>query len=51
MVAGMGGLQSDMQGLADGQDIIDMRDPQAIVGNMNQANMIMGSGMQQAIAD
>jgi hypothetical protein len=51
MNAGMGGLQSDMQGLADGQDIIDMRDPQAIVGNMNQANMIMGSGMQQAIAD
>ena len=46
MVAGMGGLQTDMAGLADGQDLIDMRNPNAIVGNMNQANMIMGSGMQ-----
>jgi hypothetical protein len=27
MNAGMGGLQSDFQGLADGQDIIDMRNP------------------------
>ena len=49
MVAGMGGLQSDMIGLVDGQDIADMRNPQAIVGNMNQANMIMGSGMQYGL--
>ena len=27
MVAGMGGLQSDMIGLVDGQDIADMRNP------------------------
>jgi hypothetical protein len=45
MVGGMGGLQQDMVGLADGQDMIDMRNPQAIVGNMNQANMLMGPGM------
>ena len=46
MVAGRGGLQTDMAGLADGQDLLDIRNPIAIVGNMNQANMIMGSGMQ-----
>lgn len=27
MVGGMGGLQADMASLADGQDLIDMRNP------------------------
>jgi len=50
MVAGMGGLTADYQALADGQDLADMRNPQAIVGNMNAGNMIMSSGMQRQIA-
>ena len=49
MVAGMGGLGSDHVALADGQDVMDMRNPAAIVGNMNKGNMLMGPGMQQAI--
>ena len=45
MAAGMGGLREDMVGLVDGQDLIDMRNPQAIMGNMEKSNMLMGPGM------
>ena len=46
MVAGMGGLGNDFSSLADGQDRIDMMNPQAIMGNLNEANMIAGSGFK-----
>lgn len=49
MVGGMGGLQNDFTGLVETQDMNDMRNPQAIVGNMNQNKQIMGGGMQRAI--
>ena len=41
MAGGIGGLTADsyMQ-LASGQDVADMRDPQAIMGNLNRGNMI-----------
>ena len=42
MVGGMGGLQNDMTGLVEAQDLTDMRNPSAIVGNMNQNRMVMG---------
>jgi hypothetical protein len=35
MIAGYGGLTNDFTGLVDGQDMVDMRNPQAIIGNMN----------------
>ena len=45
----MGGIGADYQALADGQDLVDMRNPQAIVGNLNQNNMIMSDNMQRAV--
>ena len=49
MAGGLGGLGADYQALADGQDLADMRNPQAIVGNLNEGNMVMAPGMRQAI--
>jgi len=49
MIAGYGGLSNDHTSLVTGQEMADYRNPQAIVGNMNRNNMIMGQGMQQAI--
>ena len=46
MVGGMGGLGNDYQALADGQDLMDLRNPQAIVGNMNVNNQLMAPKMQ-----
>ena len=46
MVAGMGGLGNDFSSLADGQDRIDMMNPNAIMGNLNEANMIAGAGFK-----
>ena len=46
MVAGMGGLGSDFSGLADGQDRMDMMNPAAIMGHLNEAGMIAGQGFQ-----
>ena len=45
MVAGMGGL-NDFSSLADGQDRIEMMNPNAIMGNLNEANMIAGAGFK-----
>mmetsp|Transcript_921 Transcript_921/g.1650 ORF Transcript_921/g.1650 Transcript_921/m.1650 type:complete len:251 (+) Transcript_921:12-764(+) len=45
MVGGMGGLTADFQALADGQDLQDLRNPAAIMGNLNNANMLMGPDM------
>ena len=42
MTAGMGGLVADSHmALASGQDLNEMRDPMAIVGNLNNGNMLM----------
>lgn len=49
MIGGLGGLGADHMSLADGQDLLDMKNPAAIVGNMNKGNMLMGPGMQRAI--
>lgn len=49
MVGGMGGLGKDLTGLIEAQDLTDMRNPQSIVGNMNQNRVKMGSGMQRAV--
>ena len=47
MNAATGGLiGNSFAGLADGQDMMDMRSPQAIVGNLNNGNMIMAPQMQ-----
>ena len=46
MVGGMGGLVGDSHlSLAEGYEINDMRNPNAIVGNLNNANMLMAPGM------
>ena len=37
MIGGMGGLQHDMMALADDSDKRQMRDPNAIMGNMQAA--------------
>ena len=49
MAGGIGGLTAGgghMQ-LASGQDLADMRDPQAIMGNLNRGNMIAAPQTQQ----
>ena len=47
MVGGMGGLgHHDFSSLADDADRRDMMNPNAIMGNMQAAGQIMGSGMQ-----
>ena len=46
MVAGMGGLTNDFSGLADEQDRIDMMNPAAIMGNLDEAGMITGPGFR-----
>ena len=46
MVAGMGGLGTDFSALADGQDRADMMNPNKIMGNLNDAGMIAGSGFK-----
>lgn len=50
MTAGMGGLVGDshMQ-LAGGSELNDMRNPMAIVGNLNSGNMLMAPQMRQAL--
>ena len=55
MIGGMGGLGSDHMALADGQDLLDMKNPgmgpaaivcsyRGALGNMNKGNMLMGPG-------
>ena len=46
MVAGMGGLGTDFSALADGQDRMDMMNPNAIMGNLDEAGMIAGGGFK-----
>mmetsp|Transcript_22037 Transcript_22037/g.29445 ORF Transcript_22037/g.29445 Transcript_22037/m.29445 type:complete len:80 (-) Transcript_22037:3014-3253(-) len=48
----MGGLgHHDFSNLADDQDRRDMMNPGAIMGNMQAAGQIMGSGMQQQMLE
>jgi hypothetical protein len=49
MVAGMGGLSQGFIDLADGQDRAQMMSPQAIMGNLEHGNMLMGPNMRPAI--
>ena len=42
MIGGMGALSNDMSSMVEAQDMIDMRNPQAIVDNMGRDRMIMG---------
>ena len=52
MVGGMGGLgHHDFSSLADAQDRRDMMNPNMIMGNMQAAGQIMGSGMQQQMIE
>lgn len=46
MAAGMVGLSADFSGLADEQDRVDMMNPAAIMGHLNEAGMIAGSGFK-----
>jgi hypothetical protein len=46
MVGGMGGLIGDTHlSLAEGYEIEDMRNPNAIVGNLNNAGVLMAPQM------
>jgi hypothetical protein len=46
MVGGMGGLVGDTHlSLAEGYEIDDMRNPNAIVGNLNNAGVLMAPEM------
>ena len=49
MVAGMGGLSQGFIDLAEGQDRAQMMSPQAIMGNLEHGNMLMGPNMRPAI--
>ena len=42
MVAGMGGLSQGFMDLVEGQDRANMMNPNAIMGNLEHGNMIMG---------
>ena len=44
MVQGMGGLGAQFSDMADGQDRLDMMDPKAVMGNLQDAKMIKSGG-------
>ena len=49
MVAGMGGLTQGFSDLADGEDRAQLMNPQNIIGNLKEAEMIGQSSQMNAI--
>jgi len=49
MVAGMGGLTQGYSDLADGEDRAQLMNPQNIIGNLKEAEMIGQSSQMNAI--
>ena len=49
MVAGMGGLSQGFMDLVEGEDRAQMMSPNAIMGNLEHGNMLMGPNMRPAI--